>query len=376
MNTTIRKAALVFDKEFRVMRRDRRLVIGVTVTSLVVMPALMGLLGSLDRLRDASGKPVRIVVDTADDVLREAVGRIEDPVTIGTGATESDADIQVIHQGPRYLIVAYRTAPRSWQIAQRLETAVRAVHRRIVADTLAARGIPADLIRPFTVTVIDAADPAARGAILLATLVPYLVIVLLVANAIRALYVAVGEKEHRTLASLLVCAVPRGSIVLGKTLAILTFAIVSSALLIAGMLLFGRLGFFPGQGPADISFRLAPVQVIQLFVTIGALGLAVSAIIMVLGTYARSRREAGVYTSPVLFLSIFLAIFSFSTSAFSLPVYAVPFLGTALSVRDVILGTPAWTGVAVSAGANLTLFVLLTTVTVGMYHRETVLFRR
>ena len=43
------KTALIFGKEARVLLRDRRLVFGVVLGSLVVFPVLMGLLGRIAR---------------------------------------------------------------------------------------------------------------------------------------------------------------------------------------------------------------------------------------------------------------------------------------------------------------------------------------
>ena len=229
----------------------------------------------------------------------------------------------------------------------------------------------------FTVQLQDRSSETARGAVLLGTLMPYLVIVLLVANSVRAVYVAVGEKEKNTLASLLVTQVPREAIVIGKSLAITTFAIFSSVLLITGMVLFANLGFtIVGDALGGATFKLQTEQIAELIVNIGGLALVISSVIMVVGTYARTQREAGVYTAPLLFLSIFLAVFSFSDASFSLAVYAVPILGNALTMKATIVDGTGTPELGLVLGVNALVFAVLVWVSVAMYRRETVLFRR
>ncbi len=202
-------------------------------------------------------------------------------------------------------------------------------------------------------------------------------IVLLVANSIRAVYVAVGEKEKRTLASLLVSNIPRRAVVIGKTLAIMSFSLFASALLVVGMVLSTNFGFATGDDVlGDLTFALSSAQVAQLAVNVGGLALLVAAVIMILGTVARSQREAGIYTSPLLFLSIFLAVFGFAETPFPLEMYAVPILGNSLAMKDTILHEATVARLAIPVFVDLTLFAFLVAAAVRLYHRETVLFRR
>lgn len=367
---TVGKAWIVYGKELRVMRRDRRLVIGVTVTSLIVLPALMGLLGRLAAPGSSDTRPVTVRLVEPDSLLSAVL--TEAPELAPGGAT---GRITVLRDGVEYRITADRTDQRAWEAAGRLRDALDAARMRMVNAELARRGLPPDVLHPFAVRVVDTSSREGRGVLLMGTLVPYLVIVLLVANAIRALYVAVGEKEKNTLASLLVCNVPRRAIVIGKTLAIMTFAIFASALLIAGMVIFANAGFSLGGGLEDVALRLSPLQIGQLLANIASLALLISSIIMILGTFARTQREAGVYTSPLLFISIFLAVFSFSSADFGLAAHAVPILGNSLAMRETILGSVTATQLAMPVLTCLVLFGGLTWGSIRLYEREGVLFR-
>lgn len=372
------KTGLIFRKEMRVLVRDRRLVVGVVVGSLVVFPVLMALLGRIGR-GGTGDEPVRVVLYNADDRLRsvaEEIGGIE----LWDGEVPPSADperprVSAGRGSGRYWIQARAAERSSWRIATALQSGLEARRVEAARAALEARGVDPALLEPYRIDLLDTSDPGDGSAAALAVLIPYLAILLLVSNAVRATYIAVGEKEHNTLASLLVTSIPRRSIVLGKALAVMTLAVASSVLLVLGMWILTRLGFAPpGLGEGG-EFTLGWGQSLQVLVNLGALALLISGVIMVIGTFARTQREAGFYTAPLLFLSIFLAVFSFSPDPFPFGAYAAPILGNALAMRDSILGSGGWAGTGLPVAVDLACFVATIRVSVWMYGRETILFR-
>jgi ABC-type Na+ efflux pump permease subunit len=155
----------------------------------------------------------------------------------------------------------------------------------------------------------------------------------------------------------------------------MALSVTASVLLVLGMVIITKLGFSPVGLESDGTFSLGWVQSWQILVNLVTLALLISGLIMVIGTYARTQREAGFFTAPLLFVSIFLAIFSFSPGDFPLGAYAVPILGNALSMRAAILGDGRWMEVGLAGGMNLACFFLTMRIAAGMYERETVLFR-
>ena len=283
---------------------------------------------------------------------------------------------RVVREGSLYRIYADGTNGQVWRAVGELKERIESERDRRVAEALAARGISPAELKPFDVQLVDTAGPDRRASILLSVLIPYLAIILLVSNANRAMYVAVGEKEKNTLATLLVSNVPRRAIVIGKILAIVLFSVVSSLLLVLGMILFANFGFSLEGLPEGVNYSLSFTQVAQLIVNLTALAFLIASIIMLLGTYARSAREAGIYTTPLLFIAIFLAVFSFSSTDFGPAAYAAPILGNALSMRDTFLGGLVPERLLLAIGGNFILFLALVAATVRMYHREEILFRK
>jgi sodium transport system permease protein len=372
------KTILVFSREIKVMFRDRRLIVGVLLVSLVLMPFLMGFIGNIDRMLGSDDTPVGVLVFVEDDRVFALVQKIENVRIFGSDDLMHDLKdpyLTITKDENIFKIHGDGTDPRLSRVVQEIKQEFESWKETLVLERLAQAGLPRDALSPFAVEFVDTADEGNESALVLGLLVPYLVIILLVANAIRAIYVAVGEKQDNTLASLLVSSAPRRAIVLGKSFAIMTFSILSSVLLITGMVLFANLGFSIDSSVSDINFSLSIGQIIELLINIISVSLFVSSIIMFLGTYARSSREAGIYTSPLIYITIILAVFSISRSTFSTKVYLVPILGNVLAMKDSFLNSLSWLNLLLPVASNSLLFFLLLWGSVKLYNKESVLFR-
>lgn len=367
---------LMFTKELRVMSRDRRLMTGVVLSSLVVLPALMGFLTNIDRLLGSDEQEVHLLVATPlpelDALLAGQPGWVLHRERAAAEAAGSYLALERREDALAILVDGSRR--RLARAARGLRDVLDGERERRFSAALAERGLKREELEPFTVELVDTA-PDSRSRLMTSTLVPYLVVLLLVTNANRAMYVAVGEKERKTLSSLLVSTAPRGAIVVGKSLAIVVFTLFSSALLILGLVLFSRFGLALGPSSEGAGFHLSLGHVSEIVPNVMALALFIASVIMLLGTIARSQREAGVYTAPIIFLAVFLAVFSMSSSEFSLATFAVPILGNSLAMRETLLDSLSPADLLLPILGNLLLFALLVWVCVRLYHREEVLFR-
>jgi ABC-type Na+ efflux pump permease subunit len=133
-------------------------------------------------------------------------------------------------------------------------------------------------------------------------------------------------------------------------------------MLILGLVLFSRFGLALGPAMDGAGFRLSPGQVVELVPNVMALALFIASVIMLLGTLARTQREAGIYTAPLTFIAIFLAVFSM-------------ILGNSLAMRETLLDSLSPVTLLLAVACNLALFAALVWLSVRLYHREEVLFR-
>lgn len=367
---------LMFRKELRVMARDRRLMVAVVLSSLVVMPALMGFVTNIDRLLGTDEQAVHVLVEQPMPEVEALLGTgsvwVVDRDRAAAEAAKSYLTLERDGKTVRILVDGSRR--HLAEAARNLRDLLDGARQTEFEAALARRGLSRGELEPYSVELVDTATDS-RSRIMTSTLVPYLVVILLVGNANRALYVAVGEKERKTLSSLLVTTASRGSIVLGKSLAIVVLTLASSGLLILGLLLFSRVGLALGPVASGAGLHLTSGQILGLLPNVMALALFVAAVIMLLGTIARTQREAGIYTAPLIFVAIFLAIFSMSSSEFSLATYAVPILGNSLAMRETLLDSASLGSSLLAIAGDLVLFAALLWASVRLYHREEVLFR-
>ena len=372
------KAILVYSREMKVMFRDRRLILGVVIVSLVVMPFLMGLIGNLDKIVGSDDTPVDVLVFVNEPPVIDLLQDL-DNVRVLTRENLmhdlSESYLIITKENKTYKIEYDSIDRRIARVALEIRNRFENWRDRAVTEALSKNGISPDILNPFLIEMVDSSDEEQKSAFALGLLVPYLVIILLVANSIRAIYIAVGEKQHNTIASLLVSTTPRHSIVIGKSLAIMTFSIIASVLLIIGMVLFANFGFSISSSLSDVRYSMSLAQMGELLVNIMSVALFVSSVIMFLGTLARNSREAGIYTSPLIYISIVLAVFSMSSSNFSTKVYAIPILGNVLAMRDSFLNSLSWIDLLLPILSNLVLFLLFLWGSIKLYNKETVLFR-
>ena len=371
------KTLLMFTKEIRVMVRDRRLMTSVVVSSLVALPAMMGFLTNIDKFTGGDEQQTHLLLETPAPELDTFLANTPSWVVhrdAASAAAAARSYLVVERQGDTLRILADGGRRRLTRAAQHLRDVLEEERQRRFDVALADRGIKRQELEAFTVEVVDTASNS-RTRRLASTLMPYLVVLLLVTNANRAMYVAVGEKERKTLSSLLVSTAPRHAIVIGKSMAIVVFAIFSSILLILGLVLFSRLGLAVNPALTGAGIGLSATQVLEIAPNIMSLALFIASVIMVIGTFARSQREAGIYSAPLIFLAVFLAVFSMASSDFSLATYAVPILGSSLAMRETLLDGVSSTNLLLAIGGNLLVFAALVWVSVRLYHREEVLFR-
>src|SRR3954467_9936143 len=101
---------------------------------------------------------------------------------------------------------------------------------------LAARSLPATLIRPFEVTRENVAPPEKVGGNLFGGIVPYFIIILCFTGAMYpAIDLTAGEKERGTLETLLCSPASRLEIVLGKFLVVLLGSLSAMAMSLSSM---------------------------------------------------------------------------------------------------------------------------------------------
>lgn len=271
--------------------------------------------------------------------------------------------------------VFYTTAERRSQTAFALVSAVLAKWTESIGRrSLEAAGVPRGAATPVEAEAIDVAEETGhRGAALWASTLPVLLIIWALTGAFYpAVDLCAGEKERGTLETLLSSPAGRGEIVLAKLATVMLFSSLTTVLNLGGMALLGTMVFARGFGtppaPAVVWLPLALVPISALF----------SALCLALAALARSTKEGQYYLTPLLLLTLPLAVVPAVTGMeLNLGNSLLPVTGIVLVLREALAGN-GW-----QAAQFLPPVVVVTIVACGMavrwavdqFNKESVLFR-
>jgi len=388
----VKGALLLYRKELLQAVRDRRTVFMTLVFPVVFYPLLFGLMGDLigrQEARLAELVPRVLVVIEGESpelvrALRQQTGLA--PSFYG----DLQAALAELRQGGGELVLRVVRLPERGELGYELtlyydaasqegQAAVAKARaflegffRELTLARLAGMGIePEEIEPPFSVQVVDVGGDGVMGRLLLAQLLPYFLVLSILSGALGfGAEITAGEKERGTIATLLSSRLSREEIVAGKFLAILTVALVSTLVSGVGLLLGIRL--FGASLAGSLSLAVAG----WILAVLVPLAVVLSAAVLIVGSFARTQKEASVYLLPLYMLIILLGVsIMLGTGRPEGAALAVPVAGAMAAIRAALSGTltPGELGWTFLSSVPLGAFLLW--LSVHIYRSERVLFR-
>ena len=282
----------------------------------------------------------------------------------------------LVYQDGRFLLyaqIASGFSPSAFA-AGKVEQALDGYRDYLIEASLEQAGISSAILKPFELESIDVSSESAQAAGLIGFLIPiFLFLFALNGGQTVALEAIVGEKEKGSLEALLVAPVSRGSILLGKYLAVVAIALASELAGLLGIVLGGFLGNGLEVGGRIV---LSPAGYLTLLVTGLIFALLAGAVQVALASWARSYREAQVYLAPLpllVFLPGLLAQFSGFFSGSWL--YFIPVANAVLLTNSVLQGSAETGQFLITWGSSLLLTGLVLGLAIALFHHEEVLYR-
>ncbi|WP_243089266.1 ABC transporter permease [Thermus neutrinimicus] len=385
----------IFWKELVQVFRDRKLVFSTLVLPVLLMPLFMfGPTLVLQRLiQGAQEKEQEVaVLNLPQDALRalERAGLSPKAHPDPEGAVREGK----YPVGVRYEKGVYRVYGRlaGWltegQVAVgKVQGALQTLREAKVAEALARRGIPYQVLNPFQVEVVDASPERERAGGLLGFLLPFfLVVFVLTGGQVVAVDATAGEKEKGTLEALLMAPVPLWHLALGKTLAAVALALLSGTSGLLGLTLGGAIASALGSGlptetghTLELGGRVAldGASFLALFLSAFLLALLMGAVMVGLGLYARSFKEAQSYMAPLQLLALFPLLFLQFRGFFELEPWhhLVPLFNVALLMDALLKGMANPLQAGLTWGSTLVYAGLALFYAVRVFAREEVVFR-
>lgn len=239
---------------------------------------------------------------------------------------------------------------------------------------LIARGVSPEVVTPLAIEVADQASPQSRGAILLGSLVMFMIVTIFMGGMYIAIDVTAGERERGSLEPLLANPITEAELVLGKLGAVTVFAAGSFLALL--VILMVVLHFVPLEMPG-MHVGLSPTAAGWIVVALGPLVLLASVINLTVASACRTFKEGqtalGFITLVPLVVSVLntLELVDRPRFAMLVPVYAQTLL-----VDRVLRGEPfAWSEWAQASSIVCSLTLALGVFVIARYDRQRVLFR-
>lgn len=372
--------AIVFKKEMREILRDRRTLIAIAFAALA-SPIVLTVISQVATrtatqtyLVGYSGE-----VPTGLDILMNGTGLKLQPVSDPAAAAKQQVDIGLAFTASG-VDEYYDPTRSSSQLAQiRLQTVLSQYDAAKVATTLRQKGIDPGVLNPLPITVHPLSSPVkAAGNSFLSFFLPYLLITMCMTGGLSAaLDASAGERERKTLESLLLTPAPRTQVLIGKILAVSTVSFLAAAVAIGSMLLaLTRLKL--GAGGQDFHIGLSPLAAAVMVWLAILLASSFSSLTLALGTLARSFRQGQAYVTPLYFITIFPASLVLFIPDFnpSLAYYLIPILNSVLVLKDAIVhNSVAWPALGVTTASLIATGALSWYAALRLFTREALLVK-
>jgi sodium transport system permease protein len=281
-------------------------------------------------------------------------------------------------------------ATQSALVVEKVQNALSTYKDQVVAEQLRAKGVSPEVLEPFQVETKDASREQEQAAGLFAFLIPYFLIVFIQSGGMPvAVDATAGEKEKGTLEALLAAPVPLVQILLGKGLAIFVMSLLSTFATIAGLLLGG--GVFRNLFAVQIqavqnggnavqlggALALDPLGYLSIVLTAVLFALLVIAIMISLGLYARTFKEAQSYMSPLMLVMIIPILFLQFSDFLKLQdwYFALPFVNVILALDAIVKGAATTAQLGTTWVTTLLYAGMALSLAYRNFQREDVIFR-
>ncbi|MGK0617834.1 ABC transporter permease [Meiothermus cerbereus] len=389
---------IIARKELLSVVRERRVFFTTIILPIVIMPVLMFgpilLFGNAARQTQETVQKVGVVGVPAVVLEELRKARVE-PVEIANpqqAVQNREVEAALVFENGTYTLYGRLSggATQSALVVEKVQGALRTYKDRVVAEQLRARGISPEVLEPFKLEIKDASREQEQAAGLFAFLIPYFLIVFIQSGGMPvAVDATAGEKEKGTLEALLAAPVPLVQILLGKGLAVFVMSLLSTFAAIAGLLLGG--GVFRNLFAAQIqavqngensvqlggALALDPLGYLSIALTAVLFALLVIAIMISLGLYARTFKEAQSYMSPLMLVMIIPILFLQFSDFLKLQdwYFALPFVGVVLALDSIVKGAATVAQLSTTWASTLLYAGLALYLAYRNFQREDVVFR-
>ena len=393
-----RNIKLIFIKELVGTIRDKRTIIAMIIIPLIFYPVLFTGIGYFNKLGSMKSEEAasKIIIRGAE-FAPQLVKHLRDSEKVEILITEEDSpnklqngDVQAVlvipsdfkykieQEEPGKLVLKYDTTEAKSRVAQkRVNQIIEKYKGEILLQRISRLNLQEEFLTPLILQEENIATAEKITGSFLAVILPYLIIILIFAGAMHtAVDITAGEKERGTIATLLVSQISRLEIVLGKCFAVMLISFTSMVLGLLGLILAFLLGASIAGGIEGVNFGISINTIFLLFLVLFPLVGLASAVLVMVGIFARNIREASSYITPIYMLTVFLGVISVSQGMeLTGKMFLVPILNSSFVFKEILMGKIYWNHILITFSANIIIAGLALLGATRLFTKEEVLFR-
>jgi sodium transport system permease protein len=201
---------------------------------------------------------------------------------------------------------------------------------------LLSRGIAPAVANPLYLREMNVASDQKMGFFVMASLPMFLILSVFIGSVGFTADMTAGERERRSLESLLITPASSAAIIMGKwlTCLLLTFAV----LLVELFLLAIAFAFIPFN-QLGLRVDVSVVDLLGIFAALTSLSVIAVSLQQMIAIFARSFKDAQTYMGLIVFIPMLPMMYTMINPGASEPWFAwVPVLGHQAVVKDLLLG--------------------------------------
>ncbi len=389
---------VIYRKELMEVLRDKRTIFTTFILPIILYPFIIIGFNSImirqTRTLEDRGATVAVKDSVNNAISRQYIRDLMNiknytiiPYNKTTPRLYEDKDIQSIvtirdsirsdgTQSFKVYIQYDKSKDQSRMVFNKLYEQLSKTEKDLQKEILQSTGISPDLLNLRDVRERDTSSPQKKMGMYLGIFLPYFIIMMLFVGAsIVSSDLVAGEKERKTLETLLVSSVGRLEIVCGKYLTIITLAMLN--MIVNLISISFSLKFILANQNTDLAGVSLPVNaMLILLIAMIPLATLFAAILLSISTFSRNIKEARSYEQPLLIIAMLLGMVSFFPAIeISNFLALIPVVNIALLFKAVLINEYALSHILITIFSTLFLDLIAILVTIKLFKTESVLFR-
>lgn len=387
----------ILRKEFLNLFKDKRTVFSVFFLPVIIFIGVFFFMNMMmDQEEEKLEKTVYSIYTNKPEMMNQIVSGMEEDVKIIAKTENLKEDLRnsqihlavifdegdtfedfLIDETKNIKIYVYSGSSASENIKNGLNYRIKSMRDAYLREELEKNGLSAKLLEMPNLVYENVATQKEMAGSILGIILPYMLVIYLFTSSFAIGFdTTAGEKERQTLTILLSNQVSRTSIAWAKILYIMIMNITSATISIIAF----SIGFTTilSDIPGNIMAAFTPATImILLFTTLG-MAVLIAAIIVVVGIFAKSVKEATSYAMPIYIIVILFGVMSMQPEAFketSSLIY-LPLINGIITLKQLFTTSQLpMTNFALSLLVNLAFTGVLVFMASKMFSNEKFVFR-